>query len=290
MARGPEATLDAVFMRGLRDLGYEEGKNILIERRYTYNKPGALPVMAAELASMHLDLIVTAPHDATVAMKQAAGTTPIVMATGVDPVGAGLVANLARPGGNVTGMTNVATDLVGKEFELLKELVPGTTRIALLANAATPVLDIYLSQSRAAAQALGLQLQVVPIRGPDKLEQGFETLAQGRPGGVFVMVDSMLLAQRERIAQLAAQHRIPTITAWRQYPVGGGLIAYGPKLSDNFYRAATYVDKILKGARPADLPVQQPTRYELVINMKTAKALGITIPPSILIRADEVIR
>jgi len=289
MARGPDASLDESFQRGLRDAGYEEGKNISIVRRFGYNRKEALPGMARELGEMKLDVIVVAAHDAALAMKKVTTTTPIVMATGVDPVGAGLIQSLRRPGGNVTGMTNVAIDLIGKEFQLLKELMHGGTSVGLLVVSWNPVLANYLTEARGAAKELGLGLHVAQIKDPEGLESAFQELARKKVGGLFASVDPMLFAQRTRIAELALKYRIPTATPWRQYAIGGGLIAYGPKLSDNFYRAAGYVDKILRGANPAELPMQQPTSFDLVINLKTAKALGLSIPNSLLLRADKVI-
>ena len=289
VARGPDATLDDHFNKGLRELGYEEGRNITIVRRFAYNKPEALTEIARELGGMNLDLIVVAPHDAALAMKKVTTKTPIITATGVDPIGIGLVESLQRPGGNITGMTNVAVNLVGKEFQILKEMVPGRNAVGLLVVSWNPALENYLKEARTAAQELGLQLHVAQTKDPEGLEAAFQELSKNKVGAAFVSVDPMLFMQRNRIAGLALKYRIPTSAPWRQYAMGGGILSYGPKLADNFYRAAGYVDNVLRGANPAELPMQQPTAYEMLINLKTARAFGLTIPESLLLRADQVI-
>lgn len=290
VARGPDPETDGAFLQELRDLGYVEGRNIVIERRYANGKVELLPGLAADLADMKLDLVVAAPVNAVLAMKKATSTLPIVMANSGDPVRVGLVASLARPGGNVTGLSNLAIDLVGKELELLKELSPGITRVAVLATASYPFVDAYLSESQAAAKTLGLQLQFVAIKDASELEWAIQTMARAHVGGFFVTADPVLFSQLNRIAKLATQYRLPAITPWREFAKYGGLVAYGPSLADNFRRSATYVDKILKGANPADLPIEQPTKFDFVINLRTAKALQLTIPPSVILRATEVIR
>jgi len=289
MARGPDASLDDAFLKGLRDAGYEEGKSISIVRRFGYNKPEALPVIAQELNDMSLDLIVVAAHDAALAMKKVTTKTPIITATGVDPIGIGLVESLQRPGGNITGMTNVAVNLIGKEFQILKELVPGQNSVGLLVVSWNPALGNYLSEARMAAQELGLQLHVAQLKDPEGLEAAFRELSRNKVGSAFASVDPLLFMQRNRVAELASKYRIPTSAPWQQYAMVGGIVSYGPKLADNFFRTASYVDKVLRGANPAELPMQQPTSYEMIINLKTAKSFGMKIPDSLLLRADKVI-
>jgi putative ABC transport system substrate-binding protein len=277
------------FLPGLRDLDYVEGRNIIIEYRAAEGKLERLPTLAADLVSTKVDIIFALATTAAQAAKNATKMIPIVFAGANDPVNIGLVASLARPGGNVTGLTNTGPDLSGKRLELLKEIAPGASRIAILWNPANPTVAGQVRETEVAARALGTQLQVVEIRGPDDLESAFQAITSGRAGGLVVIADVITHEHRERIAALAARSRLPTISECRAFAASGVLMSYGPSIPDAARRAAVLVDKILKGAKPADLPVEQPTKFELVINMKTAKALGLTIPPSLLLRADQVI-
>ncbi len=277
------------FRQGLRELGYAEGQNIAIEYRWAEGKWDQLPGLAAELVRVKVDVIVTYTTPATQAAKQATGTIPIVVAAVIDPVVAGLVVSLAHPGGNITGLSQMVPELVGKQLEVLKEVAPKISRVALLSNPANPAHALALRDVKVAARSLGVQLQLLEARGPSEIESAFAAMTTERAGAVIVLVDSMLIDHRTRIADLAARRRLPTVSATIETAEAGGLMAYGPSVRDMFRRAAAYVDKLLKGAKPADLPIQQPTRFELVINLKTAKALGLTIPQSILLRADQVI-
>jgi len=284
------ARLWGAFIQGLRDLGYVEGQNITIEHRSSEGKFERLPDLAAELVRLKVDVIVTPALHNALAAKQATRTIPIVMASSGDPVGSGLVASLARPGGNVTGLSALGFEIVGKQLELLKEIVPRVSRVAVLGNPTSQeVYPLWLGQVKVAARSLGVQLQILEARGPDDFEKAFAAMTRERAGALFVLGDGMFLLHRTRIAELAAKHRLPAMYPVRGFVDAGGLIVYGPSPRDNFRRAATYVDRILKGAKPADLPVEQPTKFELVINLKTATALGLTIPQSLLIRADQVI-
>jgi putative ABC transport system substrate-binding protein len=273
----------------LLELGYVEGQNIAFEYRSAENKLERLPDLAAELVRLKVDIIYATVTPAAQAAKNATKTIPIVFSASSDPVGFGLVASLARPGGNVTGMSNAGPDLSGKRLELLKEVVPGVSRVAVLWNSANAVIAHQVKETEAAAKVLGIQLQVVGVRGPDDIEGALAVSARGRVGALIVLADFLTVYHRGRIADLAAKNRLPAIYELREFVAAGGLMAYGPSLPDMGRRAAIYVDKILKGAKPADLPVEQPTKFELVINMKTAKALGLTIPQSVLLRADHVI-
>jgi ABC-type uncharacterized transport system substrate-binding protein len=243
----------------------------------------------SRVGRIKVDLIVTYTTPATNAVRQATGAIPIVVATVIDPVSAGLVRSLARPGGNITGLSQMVPELAGKQLELLKEVVPKLSRVALLSNPANPAHTVALKDVKVAARSLGVQLQVLEARGPKEIDSAFAAIATDRGGAVIVLVDSMLIDHRRRIVELAARRGLPTVSATIETAEGGGLMAYGPSVREMFRRAATYVDKILKGAKPGDLPIEQPTKFELVINLKTAKALGLTIPPSLLQRADQVI-
>jgi putative ABC transport system substrate-binding protein len=236
-----------------------------------------------------VDLILAATTPAIQAAKQATGTIPIVMATAVDPLATGFVASLARPGGNITGLSMMTSDLVGKQMQLLKELVPKMSRVALLWNPATPSSPPQLRHAKEAASALGVRLQPLEARGPGEIDSAFAAMTRERAGAVIVLVDTAFIPHRTRIADLAARSRLPAVYGLTDHAEAGGLMAYGPNVANLYRRAATYVDKILKGAKPADLPVEEPTKFELVINLKTAKALGLTIPPSVLVRSDQVI-
>jgi putative ABC transport system substrate-binding protein len=280
----------AAFRQGLRDLGYVEGQNIAIEYRWAEGRFERLPDLAAELVRLKVDVIVSVVTQATLAAKNATRTIPIVLVAAGDPLGSGLVANLAHPGGNVTGPSSMYADLAGKQLELLKETVPKVSRVAVLWNPANAAWQAQmLRQTEIAARALGLQVQLLKARGPDELEGAFAAMTRERASALLVQVDVIFALHARRIADLAAKRRVPAMYGSREHVEVGGLMSYAPNVPDLFRRAATYVDKILKGAKPADLPVEHPTKFELVVNLKTAKALGLTIPPSLLLRADQVI-
>ena len=281
------------FLQGLRDLGYVEGRNLVIEYRDAEGKLERLPTLAAELVALKVDVIVAATTPGALAAKQATNTVPIVFAVAADPVTDGLVASLARPGGNVTGSSYLGTDLIGKLLELLKQAVPGVVRVAVLRQPSfvpeRTEKDIQKG-AEVAARALGLQLHFVEARGPDDFERAFLDMTKARAGALMALGGNMFFSERRRLVNLAATNRLPGVYGLREYVDAGGLMSYGANQVDLFRSAATYVDKILKGAKPGDLPVEQPTKFELVINLRTAKALGLTIPQSVLGRADEVIQ
>jgi putative ABC transport system substrate-binding protein len=281
------------FRQGLRDLGYVEGRNLVIEYRDAEGKVERLPALAAELVALKVDVIVVPTSTpAAVAAKQATRTLPIVFIGTADPVASGLVTSLARPGGNVTGLSNLAPELVAKWLELLKQALPGVIRVAALWQPGIlgeRTEKDMLTRAEVAAQALGVRLQIVEARGPADLDRAFSDMTRARAGALTVLPSNMFLREHRRLVDLAAKHRLPAVYTVKEYVDAGGLMAYGPNLADVFRRAATYVDKILKGANPGDLPVEQPTKFDFVINLKIAKALGLTIPPSLLGRADEVI-
>ncbi len=281
------------FRQGLRDLGYVEGRNVVIEYRDADGKPERLPALAAELVALNVHVIVAPTTVAAVAATQATTTLPIVFAGASDPVTSGLVTSLARPGGNVTGLSILGPELVGKRLELLTQAVPGVSRVAVLRHPGTSgerTGKEMLKEADVAGRALGVRLQFVEARGPADFDRAFSDMTRGRAGALTVLVSAMFVNERRRLVDLAAKNRLPAVYPWREYVDAGGLMAYGPNVADLFRRAATYVDKILKGAKPGDLPVEQPTKFELVINLKTAKALGLTIPQSVLGRADQVIQ
>ncbi len=279
------------FWQGLRELGYVEGQNIAVEYRFAEGRPERLPEFAAQLVALKVDVIVTPNPAGTQAAREATRTIPIIMLGVADPVGSGLVASLARPGGNITGLTPTASSVMwGKRLELLKETVPKVSRVAVLRNPTNPDAAEMSRDVGGAARALGVQLQVLDVRVPKELNSAFARMTRDRAGALLVTGDTLFTLHREQIALLAIKSRLPAIFGARESAEAGGLIAYGRSLPYEFRRAATYVDKILKGAKPGDLPVEQPTKFELVINLKTAKALGITIPQSVLIRADQVIQ
>ena len=278
------------FFQGMREVGYVEGQNILVEGRWYGERTDRLPALAAELVRLKVDVIVAGAAPAPEAAQRATSTIPIVMANHADPVGGGLVVSLAKPGKNVTGLSTLAPELVGKRLQLLKEAVPGISRVAVLSNPTIPSQAVDLREAKVAAGSLKMQLQVLEARAPSDFAGAFSAMTKERAGGVIVLGSPMLLAERSRIVELAAQSRVPAIYWLKEFAEAGGLMTYGINLHESFRRAAGYVDKILKGAKPADLPVEQPTKFELVINLKTAKALGLTIPPSVLGRADEVIQ
>lgn len=283
------AHLWEAFVQGLRDLGYIEGQNLVIERRFMEGKAERLPELAAELVRLNVRVIVAGGQPPPVAAKRATATIPIVMTNFSDPVGLGLVTNLARPGGNITGLALLTVELVTKQLQLLTQAVPNVSRVALLTNPSNPGAALQRRDAETAAQALGLQLQVLEAQQLDELTAAFDAMISQRAGAVLLPGDSVLYFHRKQIADLAIKNRLPALFAPREFAEAGGLMAYGANIADLYRRAATYVDRILKGANPGDLSIEQPTKFELVINVKTAKALGITIPPSLLQRADELI-
>jgi putative ABC transport system substrate-binding protein len=285
--RGREAV-----RQGLRDLGYVEGRNVVIEYRDAEGKLERLPALAAELVALKVDVIVTASTAAALAAKQATRTLPIVFAVAADPVTDGLVTSFARPGSNVTGLSLLSPELVGKCLEHLKQAVPGVRRVGVLWQPGTygeRTEQDMLKAADVTARALGVRLQVVEARSPADFDRAFSDMTRARAGALTVLGGGMFFGERRRLGDLAAKNRLPAVYPLREYVDAGGLMSYGPHVADLYRRAATYVDKILRGAKPGDLPVEQPTKFELVINLKTAKALGLTIPPSVLLRADQVI-
>jgi putative ABC transport system substrate-binding protein len=286
-----KATTEA-FRQGLRNLGWVEGRNISLEERWAGEKAQTMPDLAAELVRLQVDVIVAVGSPVIQAAKQATATIPIVMAgSGADPVAAGFVSSLRRPGGNITGLSMLSTELSGKRLELLKDMVSNAGRVAILRNPKFPAVAIQSKETEVAAKSLGLQLQAWEVRTPQEIENAFSSMSKASTGGLIVFSDPFLLeTNRRSIIALALKYRIPTVYPWRTYAEEGGLTSYSANLVDMHRRAATYVDKILKGTKPADLPVEQPTKFELVINLKTAKQIGLTIPPNVLARGDRVIR
>jgi len=291
LTAGPRS-LEA-FRQGLRDLGYVEGRNVVIEYRDAEGKFERFPALAAELVALKVDVIVVGATPQALAARQATRTIPIVFASAADPVASGLATSLARPGGNVTGLSTASSELVGKRLEQLKQAVPGVSRVAVLWQPqgvpGERTRKDMLKEAEVAARTLGVGLQFVEVRGPADFERAFSDMASARAGALTVLGSPMFVSERRRLVDLAAKTRLPAVYTAREYVDAGGLMSYGPDLNEMFRRAATYVDKILKGAKPADLPVEQPRKFELAINLKTAKALGLTIPPSVLGRADQVI-
>jgi putative ABC transport system substrate-binding protein len=284
--------LPEAFRQGLRDLGYVEGRNLLIEYRDVEGKYERLPALAAELVALKIDVIVTGGTPQSLAAKQATTTIPIVFAAAADPIGSGLVTSLARPGGNITGFSVITPELVGKSLEQLKQAVPGVRRVAVLwqpGGFGERTEKDILKGAEVAGRALGVRLQFVEAQGAADFDRAFSDMTRARAGALTVSATNAFFIERRRLVDLAAKNRLPAVYQLREFVDAGGLMAYGPNLADVFRRAATYVDKILKGANPADLPVQQPTKFELVINLKTAKALGLDVPLQLLYRADEVI-
>ena len=281
----------AAFRQALGERGWVEGQNILIEYRYADGKVDRLPALVAELIGRNVDVIVTVSSRATWAAKDATKSIPIVMAASVDALGEGLVASLAHPGGNVTGMTFLAgPEIAGKQLQLLKEVVPAASRVAVLTNPTNRSHAGFLRELKVTARSLGAQLQVLEAQDPDQIDSAFVAMTRERAGALLVVTDSLFVGERRRIVDLAARSRLPALYSQKEFAADGGLVSYGPSLSDMSRRAATHVDKVLRGAKPGDIPVEQPTKFELVINLKTAKALGLTIPQSPLLRADEVIQ
>jgi putative tryptophan/tyrosine transport system substrate-binding protein len=277
------------FVASLREQGWVEHQNIVIERRYTEQRKEAALAAAEELVHLRVDVIVVASTLSALAAKQATTTVPIVMTVPADPVAAGLVTSLARPGGNVTGLSFVGTELAGKQVELLKEVVPGLARLGVLANSTNASHPLRTKEIAEVARALKLQIDVLEARTKDEIPRAFAAMAKRRPGAAIVLADALFVRETGNLVRLAAEQRLPVMYGLREIVVAGGLISYGASFIDLFRRAATYVDKILKGAKPADLPVEQASKFELVVNLKTARTLGLTIPPSLLQRADQVI-
>jgi putative ABC transport system substrate-binding protein len=288
----PSAIADRIeaFRHGLREPGYVEGKNILIEYRYAEGKFDRLPALAAELMRLKVDIIVTSGASVTRAAKEATFAIPIVMANDNDPVGNGFVASLARPGGNITGLATLSPEISGKRLELLKETVPSLSRVAVFGTSTSPGHAQALKETELAAGAFGVKLQYLDVLGSKDIETAFRAASKGRAEAVLVLGGSVFNSQRTQIAGLAVKSLLPAIYISAVFVEDGGLMSYGVSLTDLYRRAATYVDKILKGAKPADLPVEQPKKFEFIINLKAAKQIGLTIPPNVLVRADMVIK
>ena len=280
----------AAFNRGLRDLGWLEGQNIVLIFPSTDVKPERLSQHAAEMVNLNVDIIVAAGTAAVRAAKEATKTIPIVTPVVTDPVEAGLVVSLARPKGNVTGITIISVQLSGKRLELLREVVFGLSRVAALSNPTSLGSPLQIRETTAAARTLGIQLQAVDVRESNDFEQAFEAATKERAGALLTLDDPLFFTHRSKIVELAAKRRLPAIYGFREFVEAGGLMTYGPNLPNMYHRAAAHVDKILKGAKPGNLPVEQPTKFELVINLKAAKQIGLTIPPNVLARADRVIK
>jgi len=277
------------FPRGMRELGYVEGQNLVIEWRFADGESERLPDLAAELVRLKVDVMVSASSQAISALQKATDTIPIVMASSGDPIGSGFIKSLARPGGNITGFSNLTSDIGTKQLELLLLMVPKLSRVAVLVNPVNPSLATFLKHVQAEAQRASVTVLPVEARTAQEIENAFPTMAQGNAQAVIVAVDGLFVQQFRQIAGLAVKNRLPSASSIREYVEAGGLMSYGPNLAEQFRRAATYVDKIFKGAKPGDLPVEQSTKFELLINDKTAKTLGLTIPQSVLFRADRVI-
>jgi putative ABC transport system substrate-binding protein len=278
-----------VFGQSLRELGYIEGQNLTVENRYTSGQPELLAQAAAELVQLPVDVIVAVGSAAIRAAQQATRTIPIVMLVGGDPIGSGLITSLARPGGNVTGITTLSPRLSVQRLALLKDVVPRVAQVAILFNPDDETKVVEWQQTQVAARQFGVRLRPLEVRGPDDLAPAFAAMRQAEIGGLIVLSDALTLRYRSQVVNLATEHRLPAIYEFREFVDAGGLLAYGPSLRTLFQRAADYVDRLLNGARPADLPVEQPMSFELIINLKTAQALGLTLPPSLLARADEVL-
>jgi putative ABC transport system substrate-binding protein len=290
LARGPDPNIDNAFFNGLRDLGYIEGKNILVERRFAQGVFERLPLLAAELVDLNVKVIVAAPFPAALAARERTQSVPIVMLTGGDPVAAGLVASLSRPGGNLTGVSNQGADIMPKMLELLHEMVPATKRVAVLVNPANPMHDPFRNELETTAQELKVSL--VYLNASAAADFG-PAVAEGLRRGASSLIvpqDPVFFNQRAHLIELAARHRLPMMAPFREFTTAGGLASYGRNLGEGFRRMATYVDRILNGAKPGDLPIEQPTTFEFLVNLRTARALGLTLAPSVLVRADEIIR
>jgi putative ABC transport system substrate-binding protein len=279
------------FRQGLRELGYVEGTNLIVERRWGGGLD-RLPAGAAYLVQLKVDVLIAGNSQAVQALKDATKTTPIVMTGTNDPVATGFVASLARPGGNITGLSGVGTDLSSKQLELLKEAMPGLARVTMLSNLGNQSIVLVVQETEAAAKALGVEFRAVDVREPGRIDHALASISQARPYGLILPAESVVHSQqaRTRIAEFAIKHRLPSIGAWREFADAGGLMIYGASIPDIFRRAGGFIDKLFKGAKPADLPVQEPTTFEFVVNLKTAKALGLRIPPAVLARATHVIQ
>jgi putative ABC transport system substrate-binding protein len=277
------------FEQGLRELGYRKDENFTVEYRYAEGTVDEFRSAAAEFVRARVDVIVAWGTSATTGAKQATRTVPIIAVAVGDPVGTALIASLTRPGGNITGLSNMSAELSAKQLTLLKELLPLVTHVAVLRNPTNPVSEPQLKWTTLAARPLRIELHVIDVRVPDELDSAFSAATKQKVGAMTVLADPMFLSHRARIAGLAVRSRLPTTFNWRQYAEAGGLLAYGPSVEEMWRRAPTFVDKVLRGTRPADLPFEQPTKFELVINMKTARALGLTVSPSLLLQADRVI-
>jgi putative ABC transport system substrate-binding protein len=277
------------FLRGLRDLGWVDGKNITIEYRYSDGRNDRLPELIADLVRLRVDIIVTAVTNDTLAAKNAAGGIPIVMAAAGDPVATGIVASLARPGGNITGLSQMNPELTGKRLELLKEIAPNISSVAVLLNPDDPISILGRNEIELPARKMKVELHLLEVRSTSELDKAFQEAAKARVNALAIMPNPAFVTNLKRIADFAIQNRLPSMYHLREFANVGGLLSYGVDRIDLFRRAATFVDKILKGASPADLPIEQPTKFELVINLNTAKALGLTVPPQLLARADEII-
>ena len=277
------------FRQGMRDLGYIEGQNMVTEERWAEGKAERLPNLAAELVGLKVDVIVAGGTLAPLAAMRATRTIPIVLGAAGAPVETGLVPSLARPGGNVTGLSNHSADLTGKRLQLLKEIVPGVTRVAVLWNTANPVAEVIFRETEAAAQTLALRVQSLEVRGPDDFEKALPAARIGGAGALFLIDDPLVFTARLRVASFATMNRLPMTAFYKPFSEAGGLMSFGANLADLFRRAAIYVDKILKGAKPADLPVEEPTKIEFHLNKKTAKALGLTLPNTLLVAASDVV-
>jgi putative ABC transport system substrate-binding protein len=276
------------LFEGLRQLGYSEGQNLVVEQRYSEGKSERLPALAAELVQLKVDVIVAAAHTPSAA-KDATSTTPIVMTNNGNPVAGGLVASLARPGGNVTGMSTLTLDLVGKQLQLLSKIVPRLSRVAVLSNPGNPNHLAFVQQAEVAAPGLKLRVQILEARAPADLAGAFSAATKESAGALLVLGDPMFFGERTRIVELATQRRLPLMSNQSEFPEAGGLLAYGTDQRESFRRAAIFVDKILKGASPGDIPVEQATKFELIMNVRAAKSLGVTISPAVLARADRLI-
>jgi putative ABC transport system substrate-binding protein len=288
-AGAPTPHLQNALHDALRALGWIEGKNIVYENAYAENRLDRLPELAAELLRLNVDVIIATGTLAPLAAKRATSTIPIVMTSAGDPLGSGLVTSLAQPGGNVTGLSLMAPDLAGKRLELLKDVFPKVSRVGILWNATNPYSALVFKETQSAAPVLGIQLQSIEVRTPDDFDSALPAATRQHVDALITVEDPLTVNYRKRVADFAASNRLPAIYGLREFVDAGGLMAYGAHLVDLYRTAAGYVDKILKGAKPADLPVQQPTKFELVINMQAAKMLGLDVPPQVLARADEVI-
>jgi putative ABC transport system substrate-binding protein len=285
-----EAALVGAFRDGLRDLGYVEGQNVVIEYRWAEGEYSRLPALIAELVAQKVDVIVTAGTPATLAVKRAAISIPLVMVAVGDPVGTGIVPSLSHPGGNITGLTSISTEMDGKRLELLREVVPRVSHLAVLWNPASPLQVLAEKQTQAAAQVLRMKVLSLGVRTIEQIKEAFTTIAREQPDALLVLADRLFLYHRALIMDFATRHRLPGVHAYRELVEAGGLMSFGPSYAGMHRRAAYFVDRMLKGAKPADLPVERPPTFELVINLKTAKALGVTIPQSVLLRATELIQ